>query len=360
MAAAARGGKLASRDGGLRGTIGAEAIMEAVRWGILSTSSHYKLRVHPPLSTLPEARIEAIASRDGSRAREAAAGLGIGKAYGSYEELLADPAVEAVYIPLPNDDHAPWTIRALEAGKHVLCEKPLALGSAEARTMADAARERGLLLMEAFMYRFHPRWRRAKAIVDSGEIGRVRAVHAWFSYSNADPGNIRNRLEAGGGGLYDIGCYAVSVARWFAGAEPDRALSLVLRDPGFKTDALSSGILDFPGGARATFTVSTQAFPFQRVEILGQKGTLSLDLPFNAYPDVPLEIEVTTSLGARRVPSAPADQYGIMFAELSRAIRDGRPAPTPVEDGIANLGVLEALFRSERAGGWEPVSPRRV
>ncbi|HOX31474.1 MAG TPA: Gfo/Idh/MocA family oxidoreductase [Spirochaetales bacterium] len=329
--------------------------MEAVRWGILSTSGHYRLRVHQPLSAIPEARVAAIASREPGRARAAAERLGIGRAYGSYEELLADPRIEAVYLPLPNTEHAAWALKALEAGKHVLCEKPLAMDAAEARRMAARAAERGLLLMEAFMYRFQPRWRRAREIVGIGEIGAPRAVHAWFSYSNADPANIRNRPETGGGGLYDIGCYAVSAARWLLGAEPDRALALVERDPSFRTDRLASGILDFPSGARSTFTVSTQAFPMQRVELLGDKGSISIPLPFNAYPDCPLELEVSTSLGTRRIPFPAADQYGLMFAELSRAIREGRPAPIPVEDGIANMAALDALFRSEREGGWASV-----
>jgi len=329
--------------------------MEPVRWGILSTSSHYRLRVHGPLSALAEARITAIASRDPAKAREAAARYGIARAYGSYEELLADPDVEAVYIPLPNDEHEAWTLRALEAGKHVLCEKPLAMDAASARRMAAAAEGRGLLLMEAFMYRFHPQWRRAKQILESGELGSVRAIHAWFSYNNADPANIRNKLEAGGGGLYDIGCYAISASRALAGREPERALALVGRDPQFKTDSLSSGILEFPGGARATFTVSTRAFPFQRVEVLGDKGRLAVELPFNAYPDVPMGLEVATSLGVRRVEAGPADQYGLMFAEVSKAIREGGKAPTPIGDAVGNLSVIDALFRSEKSGGWEAI-----
>jgi predicted dehydrogenase len=339
--------------------------MESVRWGILSVSGHYALRVHEPLSRLPSAHIEAIASRDGAKAAVAARRFGVGRSWGSYAELLADPAVEAVYIPLPNNLHAEWTCKALEAGKHVLCEKPIAMDAAQARDMARCAKEKGLLLMEAFMYRFHPQWMQAKAIVDRGEIGRVRAFHAWFTYNNVDPANIRNRTETGGGALYDIGCYAISAARWMIGAEPRRVLSLVERDPGFGTDALSSGILDFgeksgaegkgPGGPRATFTVGTKAFPFQRVEILGEKGCISVVLPFNAYADVPLGIEVTTGLGTRRIETGPADQYALIFDAFSRAIRAGSPAPTPIEDAIANMATLDALFKSEKSGVWETI-----
>ncbi|HUX38426.1 MAG TPA: Gfo/Idh/MocA family oxidoreductase, partial [Rectinemataceae bacterium] len=234
--------------------------MEAVRWGILSVSGHYALRVHGPLSRLAEARIVAIASRDRTRAEAASSRFGIRRSHASYEALLADPEVEAVYIPLPNDLHAEWTEKALHAGKHVLCEKPLAMDAAQARGMAELASQKGLLLMEAFMYRYHPQWLRAKEIIQSGELGAIRAVHAWFGYNNADPSNIRNRIENGGGALYDIGCYAVSVSRWLVGTEPKRCLSLVERDPDFGTDRLSSGILDF-GKARATFTVGTRVHP---------------------------------------------------------------------------------------------------
>ncbi len=328
--------------------------MEAVRWGVLSVSGHYALRVHGPLSRLAEARIVAIASRDGDRAAAAAARFGIGRSHPSYEALLADPEVEAVYIPLPNDLHAEWAQKALDAGKHVLCEKPLAMDAAQAKGMAALASQKGLLLMEAFMYRFHPQWLRAKEIIQSGELGAIRALHVWFGYNNADPSNIRNRVENGGGALYDIGCYAVSVARWLVGSEPRRCLSLVERDPDFGTDRLSTGILDF-GSARATFTVGTRVHPHQRVEVLGEKGSLSLGLPFNAYPDVPMKLEIRTGLGTREVAAGPLDQYAELFAAFSRALRSGAPAPTPVADGIANMAVLDSLFRSAERGGWVEV-----
>ncbi len=328
--------------------------MEAVRWGILSVSGHYALRVHSPLSQLAEARIVAIASRDKAKASAAAARFGISKSHPSYEALLSDPEVEAVYIPLPNDLHEEWTEKALRAGKHVLCEKPLAMNVAEAKKMAALAREKGLLLMEAFMYRFHPQWLRAKEIVLSGEIGTVRAVTVNFSYNNADPANIRNRMENGGGALYDIGCYAISASRWMAGAEPSRCLALVERDRDFGTDRLSSAILDF-GASRATFNVGTRLFPVQRVDVVGDKGALAIILPFNAYPDVPLSLEVSTSLGTRTVVAGPTDQYAAMFSAFGRALRSGAPAPTPIEDGIANMAVIDSLFRSEKSGTWASV-----
>jgi predicted dehydrogenase len=334
--------------------------MERVSWGILSVSGHYKLRVHGPLSRLEGVAVSAIASRDAAKAAEAAARLGIPKSYGSYEELVADPGIDAVYIPLPNNLHAQWAIAALDAGKHVLCEKPLAMDSAQALAMSARAREKGLLLMEAFMYKFHPQWIRAAEIIASGEIGRLVATHAWFSYSNADPANIRNKTETGGGALYDIGCYAVSTARFLAEAaglgEPRRALSLVERDERSGTDTLSSGILDFgPGGPRSSFHVSTRAFPSQRVEALGEKGSVSLRIPFNMYADTPAALDVTTSVGSRKVELGPADQYGLMLAAFSRAVREGGPSPVPPEDGIAGMAALDALFRSEKSGAWEGV-----
>ncbi len=343
--------------------------MEPVRWGIMSISGHYALRVHQPLSRLAEARVVAIASRGRDKAAQAAARFGIAKAHGSYAELVADPEVEAVYIPLPNNLHAEWAIAALEAGKHVLCEKPLAMDATQARAMAAKAEQKGLLLMEAFMYRFHPQWVKAREIVASGELGRLKAIQSWFTYDNADAANIRNRPETGGGGLYDIGCYAISSARFLAGAsaasageglrhspEPERGLFVSDRDPELGTDIRGTGLLDFGrGGPRASFHISTQAFPVQRVEAMGERGSLAMTLPFNAFADVPLVLEVTTNLGTRRIEAGPADQYALMFAAFSRAIREKSHAPTPPEDGIANMAAIDALFRSEKSGAWERI-----
>jgi predicted dehydrogenase len=334
-------------------------IMDPVRWGILSVSGHYALRIHRPLSGIGEARIVAIASRGGNRAAEAAERFGIPRSYGSYAELVADPEVEAVYIPLPNSLHAEWATAALKAGKHVLCEKPLAMDASQARAVAAVAKEKGLLLMEAFMYRFHPQWARAREIVASGELGRLRAIQSWFTYNNADPSNIRNKPETGGGAVYDIGCYAVSSARFLAQAsrdskaEPERVLFVADRDPDFGTDALGTGILDFGSSLRATFHIGTRTFPVQRVEAVGERGALAVILPFNAYPDVPLALEVSTGLGTRRIETGPADQYALMFTAFSKAIRAKAAAPTPPEDGIANMAALDALFRSEKSGKWE-------
>jgi predicted dehydrogenase len=328
--------------------------MKPVVWGILSVSVHYGLRIHTYLSKSPLVQLRGIASRDKARAEAAAKELGMPRAYGSYEELLADKEIEAVYIPLPNHMHAEWVKKAADAGKHVLCEKPFAMNAREAEQAFAHAKSKGVLAMEAFMYRFHPQWKRAREIVKAGEIGAVHAVSALFTYMLKDPKNIRNILSAGGGGIPDIGCYAVSSARFLIGREPARVMSLVTRDPDLGTDILSSGILDF-GTARCMFTVGTQTYPWQRVDVLGSGGALSVLLPFNAYPDAPLQLSVSTGVGTRQVYTPATDQYAEMFEAFSRAIREGGAAPTPPEDAVANMKVLDALFKSEKSGGWEKV-----
>jgi len=328
--------------------------MKPVSWGVLSVAKHFTYRVHPSLKGSGTAVVSAIASRSRDRAERAAKELSISTAYGTYEELLADPGIEAVYIPLPNHLHAEWVRKAADAGKHVLCEKPFGRNADETRKSIEHARSKGVLVMEAFMYRFHPQWRKVRELVAIGEIGDVRAIHTFYAYSNTDAKNIRNILEAGGGAIPDIGCYAVSSARFILGREPSRVMSLVTRDPAFKTDILSSAILDF-GDARALFTVATQARPLQSVEILGTSGAIRVHVPFNAYADVPAQVTVTTALGVRTIEFPVVDQYAAMFDEVSRAIRAGGPAPTDPRDAVDNMKVLDALFRSETSKSWEPV-----
>jgi predicted dehydrogenase len=326
--------------------------MKPVRWGVLGVAEHFLKKVYPPLAGSPLAQVAAIASRSAERARSVAQRLGIGQSYASYEELLADRTIEAVYIPLPNHLHGEWIRRAADAGKHVLCEKPLAMNAGEAQACLDRARSRGVLLMEAFMYRFHPQWRLAFDLVRRGEIGKVRAVHTVISYMNTDPANIRNILSAGGGALMDIGCYAISMPRWLFQSEPDRVVALVSRDPNYGTDILSSAILDF-GQGRSLFTVSTQAYSAQRVEVLGTGGRMAIWIPVNAPSDVRARLTVTTPVGEREPELPLADQFGLEFEEFSRALREGRPVPTPPEDAVANQKVLDALLASERSGSWE-------
>jgi len=328
--------------------------MKAVRWGVLGIGKHFVQRVLPGLQGSPLLEVAAVASRDPARARETAGRFGIPSAYGSYEELLADRSLEAVFIALPNHLHAEWVRNSADSGKHVLCEKPLAMDAGQAQASLEHCRKKGVRLMEAFMYRFHPQWRRAFELVRFGEIGALRAVHTGFGYFNADPSNIRNVLDYGGGALLDIGCYAVSVPRLLFQAEPLRVVSLVSRDPALKTDVLSSAILDF-GQGRATFTVGTQVFSHQGVEAVGSGGRIAVEVPFNMYPDRPGRLTVSTGVGTREPQTPAADHYGLEFEAFSRALREDQPVPTPPEDAVANMKVLDALLASERSGGWERI-----
>jgi predicted dehydrogenase len=329
--------------------------MNRLRMGVLGCSSHYFKRVAVPLrqSTMVEAY--AIASRDGAKAASKAAAWGFPVSYGSYEALLADPKVDFIYNPLPNHLHLEWIKKAADAGKPMLCEKPLGLDAAEAAEAATYCASKGVPLMEAFMYRFHPQWRRAGELVEAGELGTVMATHGMFSYNNKDPKNIRNIAAFGGGALLDIGCYAVSSARFLMGTEPVRVVCEILRDEAFKTDILVSGMLDFGGGRRSTFTVGTQLFPAQKVDAYGTGGSLTVEIPFNMHADVPARVQVATDVSRRVVETGPADQYLLQFDAFARAIDEGAEVPTPVSDAVANMAVLDALAASAKSGSWEGV-----
>ena len=329
--------------------------MKPVRWGIISTAKHFIRSVLFPMQKSLITELYGIASRNPEKAKQASEKFGIPKYYQSYEDLLSDRSIEAVFIPLPNHMHLEWIKKSADAGKHILCEKPLTLNAQEAQEAIDYSRKKGVLLMEAFMYRFHPQWIRAKELVRSENIGDVRAVQTFFSYHNTDPKNIRNILEMGGGGILDIGCYAVSAARYMFGKEPQRVLSLINRAPEFKIDILSSGILDF-GEGHSVFTVGIQSFPYQKVDIIGTAGRIQIEIPFNIYPDVTVKISVTNSVGTREIHSGPADQYELQLEQFSEAIRKDGPAPTPPEDALDNMRVLDALFMSEKSGNWEKVT----
>jgi predicted dehydrogenase len=329
---------------------------DVVRWGILSTAKIGLTSVLPATKEADRCQVVAIASRDLDRARTVADRFGIARTYGAYEDLLADEEVDAVYIPLPNHLHAGWTIAAARAGKHVLCEKPLALTAAEAQEMVDACADADVLLMEAFMYRLHPSWEAVRELVASGRIGELRAIQSWFSYFNDDPSDIRNVLDHGGGALYDIGCYPVNVSRMLYGAEPDVVAATITRDPVDGTDVLTSAMLRFGDGV-ATFTCSTRAEPDQRVHIYGTRGRISVGIPFNIPADRPAEVSVTAGGDPPVAPATevlrfgPADQYRIQAERFARAILEGEPVPTPPEDAVANLRVIEAIFRLGDASG---------
>jgi len=327
---------------------------DKVRWGVLGVARIATVKVIPAMQRGERSTVTALASRDLAKAREAAARLGVPRAYGSYEDLLADPAIEAVYIPLPNHLHVPWSIRCAEAGKHVLCEKPISVSAAECRTLIDARDRTGVRIGDGFMVRSHPQWRRAREIVRSGEIGAVRTVVTAFSYDNRDPLNVRNVPEYGGGGLLDIGCYPVQFARYLFEREPLRAAASMDFDPAWGVDRLASAILDF-GGAHAVFSCATQAAPFQHTLILGAGGRIDIEVPVNAPPDFPARIQVVVgtdfTIAAARTEEFPAcDQYTLQGDEFSRAIREGGEVPTPLEDALANMIALDAIAAAARSG----------
>jgi predicted dehydrogenase len=328
-----------------------------VKWGVLGVASIATRKVIPGMQMGEWSEIAAIASRDLKKAEEAAKKLGIPKAYGSYEELLADKEIEAIYNPLPNHLHVPWSIKAAEVGKHVLCEKPLSLTVAEARTLL-AVRERcGVKIGEAFMVKTHPQWLRTRALIRKGAIGELRAIVGAFSYFNRDPANVRNRAEWGGGGMMDIGCYPITTSRFIFGEEPARVAGLIERDPDFKTDRLASAILEFPSG-QAVFTCSTQMVPYQRMQFLGTAGRIEMEIPFNAPNDRPTRIFIDDGRdvfgGGIRTETIPVcDQYTVQGDAFSRALREGDEVPVPLEDAIANMAVIEAVFRAGESGKWE-------
>lgn len=326
--------------------------MRKIRWGVLSTADIGVKKVIPGMQLGKYCEITAISSRNLETARAAAKQLGIPKAYGSYEELLADPEIEAVYNPLPNHLHVPWSIKTLEAGKHILCEKPIAMSTAEARTLLETSkRYPRLKAMEAFMYRFHPQWQRAQQIVNTGKIGELRTIQSFFSYFLLDPKNIRNMADIGGGGLMDIGCYNISLSRFIYGREPSRVCGIVEYDPQFKTDRLASGILDF-GSGTATFTYSTQLVPYQRVNIFGTEGRVEIEIPFNAPPDRPCKLWLQRGSAVEEIVLETVNQYMLQGDAFSRAIIDNTPAPTPLEDAVANMKVMEDILESSKRATW--------
>ena len=338
--------------------------MSAVRWGVLGTARIGRTKVIAGIRKGQRCEVAAIASRDEGTARRVAAELGIARAHGSYEALLDDPDIDAVYIPLPNHLHAEWTIAAARAGKHVLCEKPLALTPADAERMVAACRDASVLLMEAFMYRLHPSWEAVRQMVATGRIGQLRAVHSWFSYFNDDPADIRNRADSGGGALYDIGCYCVNLSRMLFGGEPERVDAAITWDRATGTDVVTTGLLGFARGGLATFGCSTRSEPDQQVHIYGTTGRISIGIPFNIPPDRETQVLVTHGGDPPVAPATdvltfpPIDQYAIQASRFADAVLDGAPLPTPPEDAIANARVIERIF--EAAGGRNGKGPEAV
>ena len=331
--------------------------MNKVRWGVLGVAKIATEKVIPAMQRGELSTVTAIASRDLEKARTAAARLDIATAYGSYEELLADPDVDAIYNPLPNHLHVPWTIKAAEHGKHVLCEKPIGLSAAEARDLLAVRDRTGVRIQEAFMIRTHPQWLKVKDLIAEGRIGEVRAVLGAFSYTNRDPGNIRNKPEIGGGALFDIGCYLVNTSRFIFGTEPLRVTGAIQRDPDMGTDRLTSVLLDY-GTGHAAGSCSTQMVFYQRLQIFGTTGRIELPIPFNAPPDRPSRIIVDTGAdlfggGVTNIDVELCNQYTIQGDRFSQAILDGSDVPCPLEDAVKNMACIDAIFRSADSGRWE-------
>ncbi|MEO6329309.1 MAG: Gfo/Idh/MocA family oxidoreductase [Ginsengibacter sp.] len=327
--------------------------MNKVRWGILSTAKIGREKVIPAMQSGEFCDVVAIASRDKDHAQSEAARLNIPKAYGSYEELLSDTEIDAVYIPLPNNLHVPWAIKAIEAGKHVLCEKPISLSSAEAKQLLTAANKKPhLKVMEAFMYRFHPQWQHTLKLVKDGKIGELKSIHSFFTYYNVDPANIRNQKDTGGGGMMDIGCYCISLSRFIFGNEPARVFGIVEYDQQLQTDRMASGILDFSTGT-ATFTCSTQLMPYQRVNILGTEGRIEIEIPFNAPPEKSTRIWLNIKSGTEEIIFEPINQYTLQGDMFSKAVLNGTPVPTDLNDALNNMAIIEAVFQSAKEGVWK-------
>jgi predicted dehydrogenase len=328
-----------------------------LRWGVLGTANIGVKKVIPAMQQGRYCSVVAIASRNYTRAQQAATALGIPVAYGSYEELIADPSIDAIYNPLPNHLHVPWTIKAAEAGKHVLCEKPISLTVAEAKTLLEVRTRTGVKIGEAFMIRSHPQWIRLREILDGGRIGQLRSIMGYFSFFNVDPANIRNQLECGGGSLMDIGCYLVHASRFAFAQQPLRVIGLMARDADMHTDSLTSAILQFAAG-QAVFTCSTQLARCQRVLFVGTLGRIEIEIPVNAPIDRPSRLLIHIGRDVAVETFAVCDQHALQGDAFSRAVLEDSEVPVPLEDAIKNMAVIDALFKSARTGGWE--SPQRV
>ena len=331
--------------------------MARLRFGVLGAAKIAREKVIPPLMRSARCEVVALASRDAARAAEVAGQLGIARSYGSYEELLADPNVDAIYNPLPNHLHVPWTIKAAEAGKHVLCEKPIGLDAAECEQLIAARDRTGVLIQEAFMVRTHPQWLRTRELVQGGRIGELKAIQGFFSYNLTDPTNVRNVAEWGGGGLLDIGCYPITTSRFVTGLEPSRVAASIERDPQTGIDRLGMVMLDY-GSVQCGFQYSTQLVPRQTMQFFGDRARLVVEVPFNAPNDVASRLSLYEGPGLGDVAvetiEIPAcDQYGVMGDAFAAAVQDGTPQPVPLENSLANMKVIDAVFRAAASGSWE-------
>lgn len=320
--------------------------MRKLRWGVLSTAKIGRTKVIPAIQSSNHGEVVAICSRDQANVQQLANALGIAQAYDNYDALLADPGIDAIYNPLPNHLHVPWSIKALEAGKHVLCEKPLGLDSADVTRLINAsAQHPHLKVMEAFMYRFHPQWLTARELVTDGSIGQLRTLHSHFSYNNRELENIRNHAAMGGGALMDIGCYCISLARYLFAEEPLRVLGQITPYAGYEVDCFVAGILQFADGT-ATFNASTKIEPQQYVEASGEAGRVFIPLPFNPIADTTTTIILTRRNHSKEINIAKSDHYRNMADAFALSVLNNTPVPTPLSDALANMKIIDAVFTS--------------
>lgn len=326
------------------------------RWGILSTAKIARDHLLPAIAASENGVVAAIASRDPARARQLADRWNAPHAFGSYEDLLASVEVDGVYIPLPTSQHVEWAAKAIEAGKHVLVEKPLALKAADIAPLIALRDRHKVLVSEAFMVVHHPQWLKVRALIAEGTIGRLRHVQGAFSYFNVDPHNMRNQLDLGGGALPDIGVYPVVTTRFTTGGEPVRVQATIERDATFGTDIYSSVRADF-GGFELSFYLSTQMAARQVMVFHGDKGFIEIASPFNAglYDDQRVTLHNQDHDAAQLFRFPGAQQYRLQVEAFVRAAAGGRDRVFMLEDSVANQKVIDAIFRAGTHDGWEPV-----
>lgn len=324
-----------------------------VKWGVLSTAKIGREKVITAIQASKFSQVVGIGSENTDFAKAIADQHEIEKIYDSYEKILEDPEIEVVYIPLPNHLHVEWAVKALEAGKHVLCEKPIGMNAEDAEKLAEvASRFPNLKIMEAFMYRFHPQWLKVKSLISDGVIGKVKTINSFFSYYNIDPENIRNKADIGGGALMDIGCYCISFPRFIYNSEPNRLISSMDIDPVMKTDRITSGILDFSDGKSASFTCSTQLIPYQRTNIFGKNGRIEIEFPVNAPNDRITHIWLCTKENSETFVIEPVDQYTLQADYLSQAVLSDTPIEFTLTDSVNNMKVIDAMVESAELNKW--------
>jgi predicted dehydrogenase len=326
--------------------------MRKLRWGVLSTAKIARCHFVPAIQTSALSEVVAIASRNQITADTMAQALNIPRAYADYDELLADPEIDAIYNPLPNHLHVPWSIKAIQAGKHLLCEKPLGLNSADVSKLLDvAAQHPQIKVMEAFMYRFHPQWQRTLQLVREGRIGQVRHIHSHFAYNNHDTHNIRHQPEMGGGALMDIGCYCISLARFLLNEEPTAVLGQITPYAHYTVDCLVSGLMEF-SNSNASFTASTKTEAEQYVQVHGEKGSIYIPVPFNPIGDAVTQITLNTNNTREDIVLQASNHYRNLSDAFAHSIQHNTAVPTPLSDAAANMKIIDAIFASAHQKQW--------